>query len=160
MYDGHWFALGASVLLIIFLVVLLRRRSIKEKYASVWLAVGVVVCIFAAFPGLVSRLAHVVGISIPSNFVFALAILLLLAVTIQLSVEMSTAEEETRTLAEEIAMLRLEVEKLSTGLGQACAADPKSQAGQQVDGQECPGHGGSQVSPSTPPGESAAHAKS
>jgi hypothetical protein len=43
------------------------------------------------------------------NLVFACAFVVILAVVIHLSSEISSLEDETRTLTEEIALLRLEV---------------------------------------------------
>ena len=75
------------------------------------LAVAVVV--IGAFPDLVAWLAELVGVETPSNLLFAGALAILLGVCVQLSVEVTTLEEETRTLAEEVAMVRLEVKRLA-----------------------------------------------
>ncbi|MCL1870977.1 MAG: DUF2304 domain-containing protein [Promicromonosporaceae bacterium] len=112
--SGYWFALVTAVLLVVFLVLLLRQRRLREKYAATWLVLAVVVVVIGAFPDLVTWLADVVGVETPSNLLFAGALLILLGVCVQLSVEVTTLEEETRTLAEEVAMLRLDVEQLAT----------------------------------------------
>lgn len=109
--TGYWFAVGCSVALVLFLVFLLRTRRLREKYAFIWIAVAVVICVIGAFPDLVVTLARVAGVQTPANLLFAASLLVLLLVCIQLSVEVSTLEEETRTLAEEIALLRLDVER-------------------------------------------------
>ncbi len=111
--SGYWFALALAVVLVLFLVVLLRQRRLREKYAAIWLALAVVVVILGAFPGLAGTLARAVGVETPSNLLFAGAIVILLGVCVQLSVEVTTLEEETRTLAEEVALLRLDVEHLA-----------------------------------------------
>lgn len=118
--SGYWFAVGASLALLVFLVVLLRTRRLREKYAIAWLVVGVGIVVFGAFPGVVSALARLVGVQTPSNLLFALASIVLLLVCIQLSSEITTLEEETRTLTEEVALLRFDVERL--------AASPAPQA--------------------------------
>lgn len=111
--SGYWFAVGASLALLVFLVVLLRTRRLREKYAIAWLVVGVGIVVFGAFPGVVSALARLVGVQTPSNLLFALASIVLLLVCIQLSSEITTLEEETRTLTEEVALLRFDVERLA-----------------------------------------------
>lgn len=108
--SGYWFALGACAALILFLVVLLRTRRLREKYAITWIVLAVGVAVFGAFPGAVEVLARAVGVQTPSNLLFALALIVLLLVCIQLSTEITHLEEETRTLAEEIALLRFDVE--------------------------------------------------
>ncbi len=91
------------------LVQLLRTRRIREKYAAIWIVLTLAVVVIGVFPGLAFWLSDLVGVQTPANLLFALASLVLLGVCIQLSTEVSALEEETRTLAEEIALLRLEV---------------------------------------------------
>jgi len=107
-------ALACCVALVVFLIVLLRRRRLREKYAMTWLVVAVAVCILGAFPQVIATISSAVGVSTPSNLVFALALILLLGVCIQLSVEITELEEETRTLAEELALVKFDVEQLAT----------------------------------------------
>jgi len=109
--SGYAFAVGACLALVLFLVVLLRTRRLREKYAITWIVVGLGVSVLGAFPGTVEALARLVGVQTPSNLLFALAIIVLLAVCVQLSAEITTLEEETRTLVEEVALLRLDVER-------------------------------------------------
>lgn len=89
---------------------LLRRRQLKEKYAVLWLAVGVGMFVLGAFPVLLNRVADLVGVKDPPNLLLFAAALLLLLVCVHLSWEASRLEERTRTLAEELALLRQKVE--------------------------------------------------
>jgi len=111
--SGYYFALAGCVALVVFLTYLLRRRRLREKYVVIWLVVAVSVCVLGAFPQLVLAVTRAVGMETPSNLLFATALLVLLGVCIQLSVEMTEVEEETRTLLEEVALLRYDVQKLS-----------------------------------------------
>lgn len=102
-------AIVVCLALVLALLHLLRTRRIREKYAAVWIVLTLAVVVIGVFPGLAFWLSDLVGVQTPANLVFALASLVLLAVCIQLSTEVSALEEETRTLAEEIALLRLDV---------------------------------------------------
>lgn len=90
------------------LVELLRRQVLKVKYAALWLVVGVATLVLAVFPRLLDRVADLLGVADPPNLLFFVAILVLLAVTVQLSLELSRVEERLRTLAEHVAMLEQE----------------------------------------------------
>lgn len=114
-------ALATCVLVVVFLLALLRTRRIKEKYAAAWLLLSVAVCVVGAFPATIATVATFVGVETPSNLLFALAIAILFGVCIQLSVELSTLEEESRTLTEELAMLRLDLETLAGRCSEAPA---------------------------------------
>lgn len=88
---------------------LLRRRQLREKYAVLWLVVSLFVGVFAVFPTLLTRLSRLAGVKTPSNLLFFVAALVLLVVCVQLSYEISRLEDETRALAEEVGILRLEI---------------------------------------------------
>jgi hypothetical protein len=107
--SGYWFALALCVLFLLILVQLLRRKSIREKYAVLWIVAALGVIVVGAFPGLSVVLARWVGVQMPVNLVFAVAIFFLLVVCIQLSIAVSNLEERTRTLTEEAALLRQEL---------------------------------------------------
>jgi hypothetical protein len=107
--SGYIFAISLCLLVVALLFFLLRTRRIKEKYAGMWIALALAVISLGIFPRVAYWLASMVGVQTPVNLLFALAFVVLLAVCIQLSSELTNLEEETRTLAEEIALLRLEV---------------------------------------------------
>ena len=101
---------GAAVVLgVIF--ELLRRRHLRGKYALLYLGLSVVVTLFAVVPSSLSALARLVGVEVPANLLFFVAIIVLLLVSMQLAYESGRLEEETRVLAEEVALLRLDVER-------------------------------------------------
>jgi hypothetical protein len=104
---------------LVFLFEMLRRRHLREKYAVLWGAVAAVSLLIAIFPGILTRLADVVGVEVPANLLFFLASLLLLLTSIQHSVELGRLEERTRTLAEETALLRLQLDARDAGPGEA-----------------------------------------
>ena len=97
------------VMLAAAMIYLLRTRRIREKYAAIWILLTIAVVMMGAFPQVAFWLSNLVGVRTPTKLLFALAIVVLLAVCIQLSTEVSSLEEETRSLAEEIGLLRLDV---------------------------------------------------
>lgn len=100
----------AGLLVLGVILELLRRRRLREKYAMLWLAVGIVVLPLAFFPRLSDRAASMLGVASGVSLVLFLGFLFLLLVCVHLSWEVSQLEEETRTLAEEFALLRTEIE--------------------------------------------------
>jgi len=109
--KGMAFFAVVAVLIIGGILALLRSRKLKEKYAALWLVVGILCVVLVAFPSLLARAAGLVGIQVASNLLFTLAIILLLAVCLHLSLELSTHENHIRRLAEESAILRAELER-------------------------------------------------
>ncbi len=111
--SGYIFAVVLCVLLVASLVQLLRSRRIREKYVAIWILVALGVIVLGAFPALAGAVARLVGVVLPVNLVFATSLAVLLFVCVQLSVSMSSTEEKTRTLTEEVALLRLQVEQMA-----------------------------------------------
>jgi hypothetical protein len=105
---------GAAAVLVLVLE-LLRRRHLRGKYAVLWLVLSIVMAVCALFPDLLATAAHLVGVQTPINLLFFGGTLVMLAVIMQLSYESGRLEEETRTLAEEVALLRFELEEQRRG---------------------------------------------
>ncbi|MEA5456022.1 DUF2304 domain-containing protein [Sinomonas sp. JGH33] len=101
-----------ALVIVAVVIELLRRKKFREKYATLWLVVGIATLILAAFPQLLALVARTLGVQVPSNLLFALSILLALGVCLHLSWEISVVEDETRILAEEAAILRAQIERL------------------------------------------------
>ena len=100
---------GALTLLVLF--EMLRRQRLREKYAVIWILVVGITVLLAVFPNTLTAAADLLGVQVPANLLFFGAIMLLLFISIQLSYEIGRLEERTRTLAEEVALLRLQHER-------------------------------------------------
>ena len=103
-----------ALLMVGIVLELVRRKIFREKYAALWLIIGASALILAGFPDLLAVVSKIVGVQVASNLLFALCIILLLGVCLHLSWELSVVEDENRTLAEEVAILRVSVERLET----------------------------------------------
>ena len=91
---------------------LVRRRSLRGKYALLWLSVGVALVPLALFPGVVDWAAKELGVLYAPAVIFLAAIGLLMLLAMHYSWELSRLEERSRTLAEEVALLRAELDEL------------------------------------------------
>jgi hypothetical protein len=117
---------------------MLRRRQLREKYAALWLVVSLTAAVLAMFPRALVSTAEALGFGVPVNLLFFAAFLLLLIVSMQLSLETGRREDETERLAEEVALLRHELDRLSTDreadlkgherpAGQTCEGGPENE---------------------------------
>lgn len=88
-----------------FVVAMLRRGILREKYAVLWLLVSFSLLVLAVAPRLLTWAAEALGIAIPSNLLFLITGVVLLLVSVQLSYEVSRLENRVRRLAEEVAIL-------------------------------------------------------
>lgn len=108
--------LGLVVALIVTVVLfeMLRRHRLREKYALIWFFVAVGLIVLTLFPATLLVAAELLHVQVPANLLFFLGSLLLLAMSLQHSFELGRLEERTRTLAEEVALLRLGLEDSSS----------------------------------------------
>ena len=103
--------IAGALITLIALFEMLRRHRLREKYALIWFVIAVGVFVVALFPVLLQKATSMLGLQVPANLLFFIASLVLLILTLQHSYELGRVEERTRTLAEEIALLRLELER-------------------------------------------------
>lgn len=115
MSGIHVLALIGALIILTGMVELLHRRQLREKYAILWMAVSIGVAVLAVFPGLLDFVGRTLGVADPPNLLLFVAASVLLLISVHLSWEVSRLEDETRSLAEEVALLRLQLESRSTG---------------------------------------------
>jgi hypothetical protein len=98
-----------ALLLLALIFELLRRRQLREKYAVLWLVVGLVTLPLGFIPWSLDNVSSWLGVASGASLVLFLAVVFLLLVCIHLSWEASRLEDETRALAEEVALIRAEL---------------------------------------------------
>jgi hypothetical protein len=91
---------------LLFILRLVRHRRIRGKYALLWVTVGLLLGAFALFPDVLVPISDWVGIGYEPATFFLAAIAFLFLLVVHYSFELSRLEERTRTLAEEVALLR------------------------------------------------------
>ena len=105
--------IAGSVVILLSLFEMLRRHRLREKDALIWGVVALGALTVAAFPGLLTMATELIGLQVPSNLLFFVASLVIMVLTLQHSSELGRLEERTRTLAEDVALLQMEVERFS-----------------------------------------------
>jgi hypothetical protein len=109
---------AGSIITLVFVFEMMRRHRLREKYAVFWFLVAMLALVVAVVPSTLLWAAGVIGVQVPSNLLFFVASMVLLVVSIQHSHELGRMEERTRTLAEEVALLRLEQDSCGEGGGE------------------------------------------
>lgn len=107
---AHVFLFVGTVAALLFILYLLRRRQLRGKFAMLWVTLGLVLLVLALFPGLVTWASELLGITYPPALFLVVAVGFLIVVVIHFSWEISRLEERSRTLAEEVALLRGDLE--------------------------------------------------
>jgi len=96
----------ASVLLILVVLELIRSRRLRERYALLWLATGVVLLVLSAWRGGLNTIAGWVGVTgYPPAVLFAVATLFILVVLLHYSTVISRLSDQNSILAQRVALL-------------------------------------------------------
>jgi hypothetical protein len=107
---GHVFIVLATVGALAYILRLVRRRRMSGRYALLWLAVGAALLVLAVWPGLLTAVSELVGVHYPPALFLLVLTGFLFVVVIHFSYELTRLEDRSRVLAEEVALLRAELE--------------------------------------------------
>jgi hypothetical protein len=95
----------AALLILIVVIEMLRRGRLRERHALWWLLAGFLALVLGIFPSTLDWLSGLLDVAVPTNLIFFVCIAILFLVCLQTSSELTTLEDKTRSLAEEVAML-------------------------------------------------------
>lgn len=99
-------------MLLVFLVEAIRRNRLNERYALLWLGAAGVMLVLAVWRSLLDRLAVFLGVLYGPSLLFLVALLCLFAILLHFSLVISEHRDKTRRLAQGLALLAHEVERL------------------------------------------------
>ena len=100
----------ASLALLLVVLELIRSRRLRERYALLWLATGVVLTVLSAWRDGLNTIASWVGIrSYPPAVLFAVGIVFILAVLLHYSTVISRLSDQNTILAQRLALLEQHV---------------------------------------------------
>ena len=96
----------ASVLLILVVLELIRSRRLRERYALLWLATGVVLLVLSVWRSGLNTIASWFGVrGYPPAVLFAVAVLFILLVLLHYTTVISQLADQNVILAQRLALL-------------------------------------------------------
>jgi hypothetical protein len=108
----------ASVGLLLVVFELIRSRRLRERYALLWLATGVVLLVLSAWRSGLNTIAGWVGVTgYPPAVLFAVATLFILLVLLDYSTVISKLADQNTVLAQRLALLEQRLRELQHGPG-------------------------------------------
>lgn len=115
-------AVVASGILLIVVLELVRRRRLMERYALLWLLSGVVLLALSTFRGLLEDAANLIGIEYPPSALFFIAFAFVLLLLLHFSVAVSRLADQSKVLAQQLALLEKRVRDVEGVEDQPAAA--------------------------------------
>ena len=98
-------ALIGSAVVLLGVLDLVRRRKLLERYALLWLFSATILLALAAWAGLLESIAEVVGIRYPPSALFVIAFGFILLLLLHFSIAVSRLSDQTKVLAQRLAIL-------------------------------------------------------
>ena len=106
-------AIIGSILFLIFIIELIRKRKIKEEYGLLWIFFSLVFIVISLWRQGLEVLSRLLGIFYaPAAFLLILIIAMLL-ILIQYSLVISRLSEHYKALNQQMGILRLELKELN-----------------------------------------------
>ena len=102
-----------AVLLALLVLELVRRRKLSEEYSLLWVVSMSAVAIFAFCTPLLRWVTHAFGILYEASTVFFFGLVFVVLVLLHLSTKLSRIGHDNQVLAQELALLRAELERRS-----------------------------------------------
>ena len=99
----------AAIFFFVLVLELIRRRKLQERYTVIWFILALGMLAGGIFPQLLEMLANVLGVRDTNVALFALLLLLLLALAFESTITASRQGEQITRLAQENALLRVRV---------------------------------------------------
>jgi hypothetical protein len=111
--NGQILVFVTTLVLFLFVLGLVRRRKIGERFAVLWLGISFVLLLLSSvgYPYLF-RVAQLVGVPYPPSALFFLAISGLTLLIINLFTWVSKLNDRTRILTQQIALLSDKIDHL------------------------------------------------
>jgi hypothetical protein len=119
----------AAVLAVAFVAMILeliRRHKLQERYSVIWFVAGIAMLAGAAFPGLLTLLADLMGVRDVTIALFSLLLLVLLGLALNFSVIISRQSEQITRLAQERALEGIGEDGNRSGAGER-AREPEEE---------------------------------
>jgi len=99
-------AVLASAILLLYILEMVRRRSLRTEYSILWLAGGIIMLVFSLNKGWLEWASNAAGIYYPPSFLFLIGMFFILLILIHFSITISKLYQMNKRMAQELALLK------------------------------------------------------
>ena len=102
----YYFAIGFSIIFIIFILNLVRKNKLDEKYSILWLFFGTVILIVSIFPKLIEKISEWFGVYYPPALMLLFAVLIICAYIVHITMVITKQNKMIIKLTQELAIFK------------------------------------------------------
>lgn len=99
-------AIASSLLFLYYVARLILKGKLREEYAIIWVICTIILVFFSFWRSGLETVSNLLGIYAAPNTVFTGAIFAILIYLLHLSIVVSKLQEQNKTLAQELALLK------------------------------------------------------
>jgi hypothetical protein len=111
----QYFAIAGSIIFLIFVIILVRNKKIKEEYSVLWLFFGIIFFIISVWRDVLMLISGFIGIAYPPVAFLLILIMAIFLILIQFSVVISKLKENNKNLTQKIGLLEDDLKKKKNG---------------------------------------------
>ena len=123
----HAFAVFISLVTLLVIVELIRRRRLREEYSLLWIVTTLGMFVLSTWYGLVEWLTRLSGAVSPTTTLFIFGLVFLLLISVHFSTVLSRLTQQVRRLTQEVALLTAERD------GASVRSKPRAEAAGEED---------------------------
>jgi hypothetical protein len=110
LFRQKIFAIVASILIMLFVVELVRRRKLREEYSWLWLLTGGIIILLVVWYDLLVIVTRLIGAVAPTTTLFIFGLLFLMLISLHYSIQISKLSQQVKEMAQQLALLKGRVE--------------------------------------------------
>lgn len=89
-----------------FVIEMIRRRRISERYSLLWLFLGFVMLLFSLFPSLLNKISQAMGVVYGTSLLFFFGFLFSIIFILHLTTVITKLDRKMTRLTQELALLK------------------------------------------------------
>lgn len=106
----YYFAILFSIVFIIFILNLVRKNKLDEKYSILWLLFGIVILIVSIFPQIIETISNWFGVFYPPALMLLFAVLIIGAYIVHITMVITKQNKMIIKLTQELAIFKEKAE--------------------------------------------------
>ena len=100
------FALVFAIIFLIFIINLVRKNKLDEKYSILWIIFGIIILLVSIFPNIVTVIALNMGVFYPPSLMFLVGFFIAGAYIIHISLVITKQNKMIVKLTQEMSILK------------------------------------------------------
>ena len=105
----YHFAIIFSIIFIIFILNLVRKNKLDEKYSILWLFFGIIILIVSIFPKVIEKISSWFGVYYPPALMLLFAVLIVGAYIVHITMVITKQNKMIIKLTQELAIFKQEI---------------------------------------------------